>query len=449
MVTQKAKSGNRRSVRALTGGAFGNILEWYDFFLYGTASALVFNELFFPQYDPLAGTVAAFAVYGIGFAARPLGGVVLGNLGDRIGRKPVLMVTLVLMGVSTFLMGLLPTYESVGLLAPLLLIFLRLVQGFSTGGEWGGASALVIEHAPGDRRGLFSGIVQSGISVGFLLSTLAMQLATMLPDEAFMSWGWRIPFLASVLVAAVGIWIRRGIAETDEFLDSRKDRPRDRIPVLNVLRSSWREVLVTIGLRLAENSSSYVIATFGIVYATSHADVEQDVTLMALVIASVVQIPMMIVWGALSDRTGRKTVYLLGVVMLVLGAFPFFWLINIGTTVAVCAAMVIGFGVIYSAMSATQACFFSELFPTHVRQSGISLGHELGAVIAGGLSPLIATSLLLWADSSWPVSVYLVILGALTLLSLAFTSETRDRDLADIRQARKSSPTPGPPPVQS
>lgn len=430
----------RRSRQVLLGVTFGNILQAYDFFIYATASALVFNELFFPQFDPLVGTIAAFAVWGVGNIAKPLGGIVLGNLGDRIGRKPVIMISLAVMGVSTFLVGLLPVYADVGLLAPILLLVLRLVQGFSVGGEWGGASTLVTESAPPHRRGLFSGFIQSGISGGFLLSALVMHLVTLLPRDQFLSWGWRVPFLAGVIVAIVGLIIRRSVDETEAFSELKEQQKQERLPALRVLRTQYRAVLITVGLVLAENSSAYVIATFGIVYATTVADVSGEVALNALMIATVVQILMMNVWGALSDRIGRRPVYASGVVLLVLFSFPFFWMLDTGSPTVVYLAMIIAFGLIYPATTATQPCFFSELFPTDVRQSGASMGHEIGSVFAGGVSPLIATSLLYWTGGSWAVSIYLVIIGSITLVALWFAAETRDRDLKkDYSKRAKSS----------
>ncbi|HYH29159.1 MAG TPA: MFS transporter, partial [Pseudonocardia sp.] len=415
--------------RAVVASMVGNALEWYDFFLYGTAAALVFNQLFFPTFDPLAGTIAAFGTYALGFAARPLGGLLFGHFGDRIGRRTVLVATLSLMGAATFLIGLLPTYGQIGIAAPVLLTVLRIVQGVAVGGEWGGGVLLISENADAKRRGMLSALSQTGVGVGFVLSALVFAVMTgVTTEEQFLAWGWRVPFLVGVVLMAAGLVIRLKVLETAAF---RETRERHRVPVLEAVRQHPRAVLVSFGARIAENGGSYVFLVFVLAYARQ-IGIPGGVALTAVVVGMAVEALAMPAWGALSDRIGRRPVYIGGAVAMALWAWPFFWLLGTRETALVILAVVVANAVCHGAMIGTQPAFFSELFGSGVRYSGVALGHELASVLAGGLSPLIATALLAWAGGWWPVAVYLAVMGAITVAAVAVSHETVATDLAAV-----------------
>jgi MHS family shikimate/dehydroshikimate transporter-like MFS transporter len=415
--------------RAVVASLVGNALEWYDFFLYGTAAALVFNHLFFPTIDPLAGTIAAFGTYALGFAARPIGGLIFGHFGDRIGRRAMLVATLSLMGAATFLIGLLPTYGQIGIAAPVLLTVLRVVQGIAVGGEWGGGVLLISENADARRRGMLSALSQTGVGVGFVLSALVFAvMAAVTTDEQFLAWGWRVPFLVGVLLMAAGLVIRMKVLETAAF---RETRERHRVPALEALRRHPRAVLVSFGARIAENGGSYIFLTFVLAYA-SKIGIPSGVALTAVVLGMAVEALAMPAWGALSDRVGRKPVYAFGAVAMALWAWPFFLLIDTRETPLVLLAVVVANAVCHGAMIGTQPAFFSELFGSGVRYSGVALGHEMASVLAGGLSPLIATALLAWAGGWTPVAVYLAVMGAITVVAVLASRETVASDLTAI-----------------
>lgn len=413
-------TGQRPGVRRYVAASLvGNALEWYDFFLYATASAVVFGRLFFPSDTaPLVGTLAAFAGFAVGFAARPLGGVIFGHIGDRMGRKRALVLTLTIMGLSTALMGLLPTYTQVGLLAPVLLIVLRIVQGIAAGGEWGGGVLLISENSTDSRRGMFSAFSQGGISLGFVLSSLAFFLVQLLPDPQFLAWGWRLPFLLSVVLLGVGAYIRFRLPESREFRDTRQNPAQHRLPALQAIRTHPREVLVAMGLRVAENGGSYIFLSFSIAYGV-HVGVDKGLLLLAVAVSMLVSFGTYIFFGYLSDRIGRRPVYALGAVGMAAMAFPFFSMIDSNTPAVVILAFLIGNGLCHGAMIGTQPAFFHELFSAEVRYSAMAIAHELAAVFAGGFAPLIATALLLRFDSSTPVSLYLIGMVLVTLVALA------------------------------
>ncbi|MFD5312476.1 MFS transporter [Streptomyces ardesiacus] len=418
------------AIASLTGTA----LEWYDFFLYGTASALVLGTLFFPEASSLAGTLASFGTFAVGFAARPLGGIVFGHFGDRLGRKPMLVITLLVMGFTTFLIGALPTYAQIGVWAPILLTLLRVLQGIAVGGEWGGSVLMITEHAPAGRRGFYSAWSQVGINLGFVTSAGVFAAVQAMSDEAFLSWGWRIPFLLGAVPALVGLVIRLRIEETPEFQSVQHEGEKQRLPLLHALKTHPRSILITAGARMAENGASYIFLVFSLAYG-KHIGVGNGLLLTGIIVANVVEGASMVGFGALSDRIGRRPVYMAGAVTLVLFAFPFFWLLDTGTPVLVWLALVVAIGIGHGAMIGTQPSFFTELFGKSSRYSAISLGHELASVFAGGLSPLIATALLAATDSSWPISLYIVVLGCITLVSVYFARETVQRDVP---------PTPAP-----
>ncbi|MFH8371639.1 MFS transporter [Streptomyces sp. NPDC018031] len=426
--------------RIVAASLIGTTIEWYDFFLYGSAAALVFNKLFFPDSDPLTGTLLSFLTYAVGFAARPIGALVFGHYGDRLGRKKLLVLSLLLMGGATFAIGLLPTHATIGAAAPVLLTVLRLVQGFALGGEWGGAVLLVSEHGDARRRGFWASWPQTGAPAGQLLATGVLSaLTALLSDAAFESWGWRIPFLLSGVLVLVGMWIRLSVDESPVFkealarAEARKAEAREeeQPPLVAVLRHHWRDVLVAMGARMAENISYYVITAFILVYATDHVDMDKQTALNAVLIASAVHFAVIPLWGALSDRVGRRPVYLVGALGVGAWAFPFFALVDTGDFGALLLAVTVGL-VFHGAMYAPQAAFFSEMFATRVRYSGASIGAQFASVAAGAPAPLIATALLADHDSGSPIALYVIAASLLTLLAVGVAKETRLRDLTEV-----------------
>ena len=408
--------------KLILGSFLGNSLEWYDFFLYGTAAALVFGPLFFPTTnDPLLGSFLAFSGFAIGFIARPLGGVIFGHLGDRYSRKMTLIITLTLMGASTFLIGLLPTYAHIGVLAPIALITLRFVQGVASGGEWGGGVLMLSENAPESQKGYYTAWSQVGVCGGFVLSSLAFYLVQLLPQEEVMSWAWRIPFLLSLFIFLVGVYIRRNIQENAEFVarkaenDSKNEAHH--LPVLSAFKNHPRAILQAIGLRLAENGAVYIFFTFSVVYC-KHIGIDTRDLIAAVTIAMTVEIATILGWGWLSDRIGRKRLYYIGVIGMALVAFPFFWLLNMHTFPAMLLAMLLALPLCHGAMIAAQPCLMVDLFPVEVRYTGLALGHEIGAVISGGISPMLAVAFLMMWDSYIPIALMLLAFALLALVAL-------------------------------
>ncbi|WP_328971897.1 MFS transporter [Streptomyces sp. NBC_00239] len=423
--------------RVVAASLIGTTVEWYDFFLYGSAAALVFNKLFFPASDPLTGTLLSFLTYAVGFAARPLGGVVFGHFGDRIGRKKLLVLSLLLMGGATFAMGLLPTHATVGAAAPVLLTVLRLVQGFALGGEWGGAVLLVSEHGDDRRRGFWASWPQAGAPGGNLLATGVLAiLAAVQSDATFLAWGWRIPFLLSGVLVVIGLWIRISVSESPVFLAA-QEKAAERAatgaeakpPVVEVFRTSWRQVLTAIGTRLGENISYYILTAFLLVYVTAHLHLPKSDALNAVLIGSAVHFVTIPMWGALSDRVGRRPVTLIGAVGMAGWAFAFFALLDTRSFPVIALAVTVGL-FLHGAMYGPQAAFISEMFDTEVRYSGASMGSQLASIVGGALAPIVAVELLKEYDSSLPVSVYLCAAALVTVVTVAVAKETRGRSLA-------------------
>lgn len=410
--------------KVAAGSFAGALMEWYDFFVFGTASALVMGKLFFPGDDPTLATISAFATFGVGFLARPLGGVVFGHFGDRAGRKKTLIITLSLVGASTFAIGLLPTHRSAGLLAPVLLVLLRLIQGFGIGGEYGGAALMTVEHAPVHRRGLWGSVPQAAASVGILLATGAFALVTRLPNGQLYDWGWRLPFLASALLLAVGLFIRLKVSETPEFERLKRERTVAARPLVDVFRRP-KTVALTFGARLAEAISSNVGNAFAISYVATQLALDKSIALNGMLVASGLGIVATPLFGALSDRFGRRPVYLSGAVFVVLAAFPFFALLNSRSQALIWTALIAMYVFGPTLMFAGQSTFFTELFGRSVRYTGLSIAYQ-GSAVVGGLTPLIAATLLsAGGGTPWLVAGFLALSGLVTAYCVRRSPETR------------------------
>jgi metabolite-proton symporter len=415
--------------------AVGSALEWYDFFIYGTAAALVFGDLFFPKLDPTVGTLASFATFGVGFFARPFGGIVFGHLGDRIGRKPVLVITLLLVGVGTFLIGLLPTYESAGLWAPAMLVALRLVQGFGAGAEYGGAVILAVEHAPPGQRGFFGSWAAIGVNFGLLLATGVFALVSALPREDFLSWGWRIPFLLSIILILVGFYIRARVTETPVFRAISSQKKAARSPVKEAFRRHPKEFLVVFGARLAENGLGYLYPVFTLSYMTKQLGLPKSMVLSGIMAAYAISLFTVPAFSALSDRIGRRPVYGGAALFSAAMAFPFFFLVNTLSPLLIWIALILAISVGVAGMFGPQAAYFAEMFGARLRYSGFASARELGSLLAGGPAPFVASLLLIWAGGEpWGVAAYMVGLSLLTATAIYFGPETYRSDI----QADKS-----------
>lgn len=409
----------KQTRRVLIASLVGSSIEWFDYFLYGTVAALVFNQLFFVTEDPTVGLLLAYASFALAFFIRPFGGIIFSHIGDRIGRKKTLVLTLSLMGVATFGMGLLPTYQAIGIWAPILLITLRLVQGLGIGGEWGGALLLAVEYAPPEKRGLYGSIPQMGVTIGMFMGTIALWLMTMLPEESFMTWGWRVPFILSALLVIFGLWIRKGIDETPEFKKVQESGEVPKLPIVDTLKYHWREVLIAIGAKVVETAPFYIFSTFVVSYATTNLAFTRTSTLTAVMIATVVTTILIPVMGNLSDKVGRKKLFVAGTVAMALFAFPYFWLLQQGSVALLIIATVIGLGIIWAPITAVLGTMFSEIFDAKIRYTGISLGYQIGAAVAGGTAPLVATALLVRFDNSYiPVAIYIIFTAVISLVSI-------------------------------
>jgi metabolite-proton symporter len=414
-----------RTIRKVVLASFiGTTIEWYDFFLYGTAAALVFNRLFFPTVDPLIGTLSAFGTFAVGFVARPLGGIVFGHFGDRLGRKSMLVYSLMIMGVATVLIGLLPTYHSIGVWSPILLVVLRIAQGIGVGGEWAGAVLMAVEHAAPNRRGFAGSWPQMGVPAGSLLSTLVFSLFTSnMTDAQFMDWGWRLPFLLSALLIVVGMFIRLSVVESPAFLEVAKTGKKQAMPILVAVRDYRRNVLLAMGMRVAENGLFYVYTVFVLSYGPGELGLPRSTMLWGVSLAALAGLVAIPLYGALSDRIGRRPVYLFGAAFSLLYAFPFFWLLETRSTGLIWMAIVVGVAIGHNAMYGPQAAYFSELFGAGVRYSGASLGYQLASVLSGAPAPFVATALLAAYGRS-AVAVYMAVLSAITLTAAYLAPET-------------------------
>lgn len=418
--------------KALFGSAVGSTIEWYDYFLYGTMSATVFGHMFFPSEDPVVSQLLALTSFALAFLIRPIGGIFFSHIGDKIGRKKTLAITLSLMGSSTVAMGLLPTYESIGVLAPILLTILRLLQGVALGGEWGGGVLLAVEYSPPKKRGFFGAVPQTGAMLGLALgNAITSLLSYVFSEQAFLDYGWRIPFILSIVLVVIGMWIRNSIDETPSFKRVLAANKANRIPLFDTFKTHKREVLVAIGAKVVETSTFFLYATFTISYLVG-LGYERTTVLSIVLVSSVFAFPMMLVFGALSDRVGRKNVFVGGTVALILWAYPYFWLLNQGSLVCIFWAIFVGLAIIWPTYGAMIGTVLAEAFPADIRYTGMSLGYQLGAAVVGGPMPLIATALLaLYGGSYIPIVIFLICCGVISLLAMAFTKDRTGADLDD------------------
>ena len=421
----------RKNKKVLIASLTGSSIEWFDYFLYGTAAALVFNKIFFPMVDPVIGLILSYLSFSLTFFIRPIGGVLFAHIGDRIGRKKTLVLTLSLMGGATVMIGLLPTYDMIGMWAPALLILMRIIQGMGIGGEWGGALLLAYEYAPEKRKGFFGSIPQAGVTIGMLMATFIVSLMTLFSEEDFLSWGWRIPFLLSSVLVILGLWIRKDIDETPDFQKVKKSGQVAKAPLRDTIKHHWREVLIAAGLKVVETAPFYIFSTFVVSYATTTLTYQKSQALEAVTLGALVATIMIPLMGLLSDRVGRQRMYAVSVFVLGLFIVPWFMLLNTGTTWGIVLATVIAFGVLWAPVTAVLGTLCSEIFSANVRYTGITLGYQLGAALAGGTAPLIATGLLAKYDSDWvPVAWYLGVTVAISLIAIFCASRiNRERHL--------------------
>ena len=424
-----ANTGSR--LRVIFAACIGSALEWYDFFLYGTAAALVFGELFFPKGDPVIGTLLAFLTFGVGFVVRPLGGILFGVLGDRFGRKPVLVATLLMIGIGTTAIGCLPTFAQIGYWAPTLLVLMRVIQGLGAGAEYGGAVIYLVENAPAHRRGFWGSFAPLGVSIGNLLAAGAFALVTPLPREDLMSWGWRLPFLASFLLILVGIFVRLRVAETPVYTEAVVARGKvEQNPAMEALRRHPRNFMVVLGARLAENGLGYLFPVFGLSYVITTLGVPKSEALSALMLAFFIELFAIVGFASLSDHLGRRPVYLFGALAGLIFAFPFFLLVGTKQWIWIAVAFVVARAVVTAAMFGPQAAYFAELFPPQRRFAGFAFARELGSLLAGGPAPFLAAYLVSVFGSWWPVAIYAAVLSGLTAIAVWAGPETYDEDIA-------------------
>lgn len=427
-----ARAGAPGRSRVAVASMFGTVMEWYDFLLFGLAAAIVFDKIFFPSFDPITGTLLSLATFAVGFIARPLGGIIFGSIGDRHGRKPVLFLTMLIMGAATALIGLLPTYGMIGVAAPILLVLLRLLQGLGAGGELGGAVLMLAEYSDDKRRGLMSSLAQAGAPLGNLLATGVLTLfAATLSEDAFLEWGWRVPFLLGGVLVAVGLFIRMGVDESPHFEKLKTAQAVEQRPVRTLLRDYRKPLLLALGARFGPDVVVYVFLTFVITYLTKTIGFERNEALLAVAIGSVAWLIAIPLSGHISDRIGRRPLYVAGCVATIAWAFIFFPLLDTGSLGLAALAVAVGLAC-HGMMFGPQASYLAELFPTRIRSTGISVGYQLSGIYGGSLAPIIALALLTQFNSWIPIAIYMSLTVVVTLVTLAFSPERSGSSLDDV-----------------
>ena len=419
----------------------GTFIEFYDYFIYGAAAALVFPHLFFSDLPPTVATIVSFATLGVAFITRPIGAVIFGHYGDTVGRKAMLIASVTIMGVATVIIGLLPTYETIGVAAPIMLVVIRLIQGLAVGGEWGGATTMMIEYAPKNRRGFYGTFVQLGNVLGVLCATGSFALASLLPKEIFLDWGWRVPFLASIILMGIGIFIRMKIEEPPMFKKMLAEREKTSLPIVQVFKKFPRQIFLAAGLRISESVVGYLVISYVLQYTTSKFNMPSSTILLGVMVAAASGLIAFPLWGLLSDKIGRRAVFLIGSFGSCLLAYPFFWLVDSGTVWGAYLALILAYSFIVGSMYSIEPCYLSEMFSTEVRYTGVSVGSQLAGVF-GGFTPMVATALVAWAGGGfWPIAWMIVITGVITGVCALMTGETMHRDLNDASDFENHPPT--------
>lgn len=419
MPKEVAMSEKKVMRKVLYASLIGSSIEWFDYFLYGTVAGLVFNQLYFVSDSDALSLMLSYASFALTFFIRPFGGVIFGHIGDKVGRKTTLVITLSIMGLATFFIGLLPTYYTIGIWAPIILLSLRMIQGLGIGGEWGGALLLAVEYAPKNQRGFYGAVPQMGIPIGMVLGSFAFLMMNLLPDESFMSWGWRVPFIFSAFLVIFGLWIRSGIDETPAFKQAKNEGTIPKLPIVLTLKTHWKEVLIAIGAKFVETAPFYIFSTFIVAYGTQNLGFSRSTVLSAVMIATIITTILIPIMGAVSDKVGRKKLYTIGTFLMILYAFPYFWLITQNSALLLIIATIIGLGVIWAPITAVLGTMFSEIFSTEVRYTGVTLGYQIGAAVAGGTAPLVAIFLLNTFSGSYiPVALYIILTAVISLVSI-------------------------------
>ena len=424
MTTDVSAAGSRQPALSAVAGFVGTTLEWYDYFLYGTAAALVFGHLFFPTLNPAAGTLAALSTFAAAFVLRPVGGIIFGHLGDRVSRKNMLVATLLIMAVGTFLIGCLPTYGQIGIAAPIVLVALRMLQGIGLGGEWGGAALVTVEHAPDGRRGVFGSSMQMGVPGGLLLSTGAVAVVSALPGDAFLSWGWRLPFLFSIVLCVVGLYVRLKLEEPEYFQEVVRTGTRARVPLVEAITVAWRPILLLVFVQAATNIGYYIFTTYSVSYATGTLHLSRAAILNPLLGAAAADLIAQPLFGALSDRVGRRLVYGCGAAFIGVWGFAFFALLDLRQEALIWLAMVVALGIGHAATSGLQGPLYAEQFPTRIRYTGASLGFQLSGVVTAAPAPAVAALLVLATGGSRAVALYLLVAAVVSVACILILRET-------------------------
>lgn len=428
---------DRNLKRVVGASVIGATIEWYDFFLYGIVAGIVFNKQYFPADDPVVATLLAYTTFAVGFVARPVGGLIFGHYGDKLGRKSMLVITLLIMGVATVAIGLLPTYNQIGLAAPILLLLLRIAQGIGIGGEWGGAVLMAYEYAPENKRGFFASIPQIGLALGLCLASGVTAVMSLLPDEQFMVWGWRVGFLASILLVVVGMYVRLKVAETPEFERVKATKKDVAIPFMVMLQKYPKNILLGMGVRYIDGVFFNVFAVFSIVYLSNYANVERTTALLLVTISAAVMIFTIPMFGKLSDLWGRPKTYAIGSLLLALSAYPAFWLMSSGSLPLVALGIVVPFGVIYAMCYGPEAALFSDLFDAEVRYTGISFVYQFSGIFASGITPIVATYLLSEGGGQpWYVCAYVVFAAVISMVSALAIRVPQPTFAPDLAQPR-------------